>query len=180
MKRNLVLTLAAAATIASLTPAVAQTAADESRLQAAQERFDRETANFRNAVDQYRQAVRNTRDYRQPSGYYDNRNQNSAGAPDDRYENGYDPARYYRDGNNYQERTLAPDERVYRGNDGKYYCKRNDGTTGLVVGAGLGGVLGNVIDGGHSRVVGTLLGAIGGAFAGRAVERSSDTSVHCR
>ncbi len=31
--------------------------------------------------------------------------------------------------------SLARTTGVYRGNDGRYYCKRNDGTTGLIVGA---------------------------------------------
>ena len=79
----------------------------------------------------------------QPQGYYQ----------DDRDESGYDASRYYRPGPNYQERVLSSDDRVYRGTDGRYYCKRNDGTTGLVLGAVSGGILGNVIDGGHSRVV---------------------------
>jgi len=75
--------------------------------------------------------------------------------------------------------VLTSDERVYRGNDGRYYCKRNDGTTGLVVGAVAGGVLGNVIDGGHSRSVGTILGAILGGAAGRSIDKNN-SEVHCR
>ena len=84
----------------------------------------------------------------------------------DRYENGYDPSRYYRSGGTYQERVLSPEDRVYAGTDGRYYCKRSDGTTGLIVGGAAGGLLGNVIDGGHSRVVGTLLGGAAGRAGG--------------
>ena len=54
------------------------------------------------------------------------------------------------------------------------YCKRNDGTTGLVIGAVGGGVLGNVIGGG---TLGTLLGAGGGALLGRSIDRGK---VRCR
>ena len=68
---------------------------------------------------------------------------------------------------------LAADDRVYRGSDGRYYCKRNDGTTGLIIGAAGGGILGNVIDGGHSRAAGTLIGAALGALAGKAVDQSN-------
>jgi len=75
--------------------------------------------------------------------------------------------------------VLAADERVYRGNDGRYYCKRSDGTTGLIIGAAGGGILGNVIDGGRSRTVGTLLGAALGGLAGRAVDRNQ-AEVRCR
>ena len=45
----------------------------------------------------------------------------------------WDAPRYYRDGR-YEERDLGRDERVYRGRDGRYYCRRSDGTTGLIVG----------------------------------------------
>jgi outer membrane lipoprotein SlyB len=40
-------------------------------------------------------------------------------------------------------------------------------------------VLGNVIDGGRSRTVGTLLGGAAGALAGRAVDRSNQ-QIRCR
>ena len=86
--------------------------------------------------------------------------------------------RDYRDGPQYSERRLADNDQIYRGSDGRYYCKRNDGTTGLIVGGIGGGVLGNVIDGGHNRVAGTLIGGALGALAGQAIEKSSD--VRCR
>lgn len=92
--------------------------------------------------------------------------------PDPSY-NGYDAGRYYRDGPNYRERRLSQNDRVYRGQDGRYYCRRNDGTTGLIVGGVAGGVLGNIIAPGGSGLLGTVLGAAGGALAGRAVDKSS-------
>lgn len=96
----------------------------------------------------------------------------------DPYATDYDASRYYRDDPRYVERRLSAQDEVYRGSDGRYYCKRSDGTTGLVVG-GLGGAaLGNVIDGGHSRVAGTLIGGALGALVGQAVDRNSD--VRCR
>ena len=85
----------------------------------------------------------------------------------------WDPANSYRDGR-YRERRLGRDDRIYRGRDGRAYCKRNDGTTGLVVGAVGGGVLGNLVGGG---TLGTLLGAGGGALLGRSVDRGK---VKCR
>ena len=80
---------------------------------------------------------------------------------------------------NYQQRrrddrALGRNDQVYRGRDGRAYCKRNDGTTGLVIGAVGGGVLGNVLGGG---TLGTLLGAGGGALLGRSVDRGK---VRCR
>ena len=70
--------------------------------------------------------------------------------PDPNY-GGYEADRYYRaDGHRYQERRMSQDDRLYRGRDGRYYCRRSDGSTGLIVGAIAGGVLGNIIaPGGH-------------------------------
>jgi hypothetical protein len=97
----------------------------------------------------------------------------------DPYVTDYDAARYYRNGPGYRERRLGRDDYVYRGSDGRYYCKRNDGTTGLIVGGIGGAALGNVIDGGHNRVAGTLIGGALGALAGKAIDQ--DTSdVRCR
>lgn len=69
-------------------------------------------------------------------------------------------------------REARDDTVVYRGQDGQYYCKREDGSTGTFVGAGIGAVLGNIIAPGGSRLLGTLLGGAGGAVAGRAIDRS--------
>ena len=84
---------------------------------------------------------------------------------------------YYRDGRYYQPRRLTADDRVYVGRDNKYYCRRSDGTTGLIVGGIGGGVLGNVIAGGGSRTLGTLLGGAAGALLGRQIDRDQ---VTCR
>lgn len=166
----------ATASVAIATPVFAQSAQEDQRFQAAQQRFQNEMQIFRTEFDRY-QASRNNR-----SNFRDPRN-NDPRFNDprfaDRDEGDYDPARYYRDGPNYRERVLADDDRVYRGNDGRYYCRRNDGTTGLIVGALGGGILGNVIDGGRSRTVGTLLGGLLGGVAGRAVEQNN-AQVRCR
>jgi len=97
---------------------------------------------------------------------------------DSRFATDYDAARYYREDPRYTERRLSAQDEVYRGSDGRYYCKRSDGTTGLIVGAIGGGVLGNVIDGGHNRAAGTLIGGALGALAGKAIDQNSD--VRCR
>ncbi len=97
---------------------------------------------------------------------------------DRRFVTDYDASRYYRDDSRYEERRLSAQDEVYRGSDGRYYCKHNDGTTGLIVGAAGGGLLGNVIDGGHNRVAGTLIGGALGALAGKAIDQNSD--VRCR
>jgi len=84
---------------------------------------------------------------------------------------------YYRDGRYYQPRALGRNDRIYRGNNGRFYCRRQDGTTGLIVGGLAGGALGNVIAGGGSRLLGTLIGAGGGALLGNSIDRGQ---VVCR
>ena len=154
--------------------------------QRAQDRFDNELTAYRQELDRYQSVVRSNRYATGNNGYNNGNNayNGNGGAyanrdADDGY---YDASRDYRDGN-YQERVVNTDERVYRGTDNRYYCKRTDGTTGLIVG-GLGGsLIGGAIDGGHSKILGTLLGGVAGAFAGRAVERGADTQngqVRCR
>ncbi|WP_353205690.1 glycine zipper 2TM domain-containing protein [Sphingomonas sp.] len=163
--------------LAAATPAVAQTQAEEQRFQQAQQRFNGELNAFRAEFDRYQQA--RARGYRDPRGgsYDDSRYTDPR--YDDRDEAGYDASRYYRNDPRYQERVLSSNDRVYRGSDEQYYCRRNDGTTGLIVGAVGGGLLGNVIDGGHSRGVGTILGALAGGLVGRSVEREN-AQVRCR
>lgn len=96
--------------------------------------------------------------------------------PDPAY-GSYDASRYHRQKRIQRERQLSENERIYRGQDGQYYCRQSDGSTGLIVGALAGGVLGNVIAPGGSEVFGTILGAGAGALAGRAIDRKS---ARCR
>jgi hypothetical protein len=100
---------------------------------------------------------------------------------DDRYEarNGYwDAARYYRRYyRRYRPQRLGRNDRIYRGSDNRYYCRRDDGTTGLIIGGMAGGVLGNVIAPGGSKTLGAILGAGAGALIGRAID---DGDIVCR
>jgi outer membrane lipoprotein SlyB len=79
--------------------------------------------------------------------------------------------RNYRRGDR-QARQLRDDDNIYRGRDGRYYCKRDDGSTGLVVGGIAGGVLGNIIAPGGSKLLGTIIGGAAGALGGREIDRS--------
>lgn len=97
--------------------------------------------------------------------------------PDPSY-GAYYADRYYREDSRYGERRLSRNDRIYRGSDDRYYCRRPDGTTGLVLGAIVGGALGNRIGRGGSETLGTILGALAGAAAGREIDRSGD--VRCR
>jgi len=67
----------------------------------------------------------------------------------------------------------------WRGRDGRHYCRRSDGTTGLVVGGVAGALVGRSIDTRGDRTLGTLGGAAIGALAGRAIDRGG-SSRHCR
>jgi hypothetical protein len=96
--------------------------------------------------------------------------------PDPAY-GGYYADRYYRDDPRYHERRLTERDRIYAGRDGRYYCRRSDGTTGLIVGGIAGGVLGNALAPGRSEVLGTLLGAAAGAAVGASIDRDH---VTCR
>jgi hypothetical protein len=85
----------------------------------------------------------------------------------------WDAAANY-DGRSHHDRQMARDDYVHRGSDGRYYCRRSDGTTGLVVGALGGAALGGAIGG---DALGALLGAAGGAVVGSSIDRGQ---VHCR
>ena len=91
-----------------------------------------------------------------------------------RYEQGYNSYnadRYYRDGRYYPDRRMSSNERIYRGQNGQYYCRRSDGTTGLIIGGGIGALAGNQIDLGGSRTVRTIIGGAAGAIIGRQIDR---------
>jgi hypothetical protein len=77
-------------------------------------------------------------------GYYRRYGNYDYNRPDPSY-GGYYADRYYREDPRYGEHRLSMDERVYRGGDGRYYCRRSDGSTGLIVGGVSGALLGSVI-----------------------------------
>jgi hypothetical protein len=86
----------------------------------------------------------------------------------DRY--GYD-TRYY--GSRYQSEPVYRSTRTWRGNDGRYYCRKSDGTTGLIIGAAAGALLGRAVDGGYNHTTGTILGGVVGALLGKKVAQGS-------
>jgi uncharacterized protein YcfJ len=57
----------------------------------------------------------------------------------------------------------------WRGKDGRTYCRKSDGTVGLIIGAAAGGLAGRAIDTHGERATGTVLGAAAGALLGREV-----------
>ena len=83
----------------------------------------------------------------------------------------WDPANGYRDRERDYGRRLNENDRVYRGSDGRTYCKKSNGTTGLVLGAVGGGLIGSALGGG---TLGTILGAGGGGLLGKNLDQKHD------
>ena len=80
-----------------------------------------------------------------------------------------------------QQRYYSTDNgiRYWQGDDGRYRCRRGDGTTGLLIGGAAGALAGRAIDTHGSRTTGTILGAAAGALLGREIDRNR-TSARCR
>lgn len=76
-----------------------------------------------------------------------------------------------------EPRRIGANDRVWRGDDGRYYCRRSNGTTGLIIGAAGGALVGRAIDTRGERATGTILGAAAGALLGREIDRSQ---ARCR
>lgn len=89
---------------------------------------------------------------------------------------GWHAEHFYRPGN-YAPRYLGPNDAIWRGYDNRYYCRRSDGTTGLIVGGLAGGTLGNVLAPGGSKVLGSIIGGTLGAVVGNSIDRNR---VVCR
>lgn len=99
----------------------------------------------------------------------------------DRYDSRYD-SRNYGSGYGYQQtyydEPVHANTRVWRGDNGQYYCRKSNGTTGMLIGAAGGALLGREIAGRYGdRTLGAILGAAGGALLGREIARSG---TRCR
>ena len=84
-------------------------------------------------------------------------------------------AQYDRYGRYYEPRRVSRNQ-VWRGNDGRYYCRRGNGTVGLVIGGAAGALAGRAIDTRGERTTGTILGAAAGALLGREIQKE----LRCR
>ena len=124
--------------------------------------YDRELRECR------REIARAQREYRRDryNGYGYDRGYGYRG-----YDAPYYADRHYRDGRYYDDRAIGYGDTIYRGADNRYYCRRSDGTTGLIVGAGVGALLGNQINMGGSKTVRTIIGGAAGALVGRAIDK---------
>jgi len=93
---------------------------------------------------------------------------------DDRYSYRGSARPYYMNYDRNYGQPVRRDTRIWRGDDGRYYCKRDNGTTGLLIGAGVGALLGHEVAGqGGDRTLGAILGGAAGALLGRTIDRSS-------
>lgn len=84
----------------------------------------------------------------------------------------YDTYGRYRD-----PRPLTRADRIWRGRDGRYYCRRSNGSEGLIIGGAVGALLGRSVVSHQDRTIGTILGATGGALLGRSIDRGE---LRCR
>jgi hypothetical protein len=113
-----------------------------------------------------RYAYQSGRYYRQQAPvYYDNRGWNGY---DRGYNDGYPVYRgaSYRNSNPY-----------WWGPNGQVYCRRQDGTAGLIVGALAGGTLGNVIARQGDKRLGSVIGGTLGAVLGNEIAKGN---ARCR
>lgn len=91
------------------------------------------------------------------------------------------PAEAHKRGHHHDHRRYYTSDngiRYWQDEDGRYRCRRSDGTTGLIVGAAAGALLGRAVDTRGERTTGTVLGAAAGALLGREVDRNR--SVRCQ
>lgn len=177
------LAAALAATTVSAIPVAAQSGANrEYREDLRDARRDRQRdlrnadsrRDVRDANRDYHRDVRDARqDWRQDQRQWRNYDYNRL-PPGQR---GYYAENFYRAGNNYQPRRLTRNDRIYRGNNGRYYCRRSDGTTGLIIGGITGGLAGSLLANGRSNTLGLLAGAGVGAALGTSIDRGR---VVCR
>jgi uncharacterized protein YcfJ len=72
---------------------------------------------------------------------------------------------------------MGRNDRAWRDDRGRWRCRRDNGTTGLVIGAGVGALAGRAIDTEGDRTLGTVLGAVGGGLLGREIDRGE---LRCR
>lgn len=76
----------------------------------------------------------------------------------------------------YRGDRVSRNTRVWNRN-GRYYCQKENGTTGLLIGGAVGALAGHEVAGSGNRTLGALIGAAGGGLLGRAIDLSD---ARCR
>ena len=80
-------------------------------------------------------------------------------------------------GRYFEPRRLSNDDRIWRGDDGRYYCRRDNGTPGLLVGGSVDNMVDRRYRDGRERTVGSILEATGSVLFGREINRGG---LKCR
>ncbi|GGZ09788.1 glycine zipper 2TM domain-containing protein [Novosphingobium colocasiae] len=80
-------------------------------------------------------------------------------------------------GRYYHPRRITRNDHIWRGRDGRYYCRRDNGTTGLIIGAGLGALTGSAVAGRGDKTLGAVVGGVLGGVVGREIDRGD---LQCR
>jgi hypothetical protein len=90
-----------------------------------------------------------------------------------RYDNRYyGQQRYVQNHDRRYANQRSYNQRTYNGGYYNHYGQRCSGSTGTIIGAIAGGLLGNQVAGRGDGTLGAILGAGAGALAGRAIDRS--------
>jgi len=76
-----------------------------------------------------------------------------------------------------EPRRIDRNSHIWRGSDGRYRCKRDNGTTGLLIGAGVGALAGHELSGRGDKTLGTILGGVIGGALGKAIDEGD---IRCR
>jgi len=84
---------------------------------------------------------------------------------------------YDKRGRYLEPRTISRNSYVWEGDKGRYYCRRDNGTTGLVVGEALGAFAGHELAGEGDKTLGAILGAFGGGMLGQVIDQGE---LKCR
>ena len=105
-------------------------------------------------------------DWHDRKGEYDQRNdpyRHEERRPEDRRRDDYrqDDHRYpvaaYDSHGRYRDpRPLGRQDHIWRGRDGRYHCRRDNGTEGLIIGAAVGALVGRSLDNGRDRTLGAV------------------------
>ncbi len=90
------------------------------------------------------------------------------------YNQGYYPQSYSGPYSRYYNQQGYYSGPTWRGNDGRYYCRRSDGSTGTLIGGAAGALIGSQVAGRGDRTIGAILGGAVGALIGREVDRGNN------
>jgi hypothetical protein len=93
-----------------------------------------------------------------------------------RYDNGYSQRGHYDQRYDQRYDRRYANQRYGNQRYGNHYVQRcSNGSTGTIIGAIAGGLLGREVAGRGDRTVGAILGGAAGALAGRAIDRSGNS-----